>query len=325
MRRSLFIIALVVFFALAFARTSITVYTSVPAGIMTEIEEAFEKTHPDIDLIVWRSGTSKVAAKLLAEMQAGKIQADIVWTADPSYFVYLKKKNLLMKYVSPEAINVPDLFKDEDGYFTGTRIMSVVIAYNTDLMKREDVPKDWQDLAESRYKNSIVTASPLYSGTNLVWVYTMVKLYGWDFLEKLADNGLTIVESNKTVSQELAAGSYKVAVVLDYMIRSLKSQGSHVDYLYLDKNNVLIWSPIGIIATTEHPEEAKKFVDFVLSKEGQKILVEQESLISVRSDIPVPEGVPSLEELLERSCSIDWADLEEETENIKDQFSDIFE
>jgi len=322
-------LGLIIFFVLLstllLPKTQITLYTSVPSAIITEIEKAFEKAYPDIDVVVWRSGTSKVTAKILAEMKAGEIKADVLWTADPSYYIYLKEKNLLMKYISPESVKVPDSFKDKDGYFTGTRIMSVIIAYNTDLLKKEETPKNWEDLLKEKYRDSMVSASPLYSGTNLVWLYTMVKLHGWDFLEKLSENGLTIVSSNKTVSQELANGSYKVAIVLDYMIRSLKAKGSPVDLIYPEKNNVLIWSPIGIIATTKHPKEAKKFVDFVLSKEGQKVLVEKGSLIPVRPDVDMPEGAPKLEELLKRSYAIDWKDLKNVTDDLKDTFSDIFE
>ncbi len=325
MKRLSFIIFFVLLSTLLLPKTQITLYTSVPSAIITEIEKAFEKAYPDIDVVVWRSGTSKVTAKILAEMKAGEIKADVLWTADPSYYIYLKEKNLLMKYISPESVKVPDSFKDKDGYFTGTRIMSVIIAYNTDLLKKEEAPKNWEDLLKEEYKDSMVSASPLYSGTSLVWLYTMVKLHGWDFLEKLSENGLTIVSSNKTVSQELANGSYKVAIVLDYMIRSLKAKGSPVDLIYPEKNNVLIWSPIGIIATTKHPKEAKKFVDFVLSKEGQKVLVEKGSLIPVRPDVDMPEGAPKLEELLKRSYAIDWKDLKNVTDDLKDTFSDIFE
>ncbi|MDI3524085.1 ABC transporter substrate-binding protein [Kosmotoga sp.] len=326
MKKFLLVMVLAVLFVgIVHAKTQITLYTSVPSAIVAEVEKAFEKANPDIDVVVWRSGTSKVTAKILAEMKSGGIKADVLWTADPSYYLYLKEKGLLMKYISPESDNIPADFKDKDGYFVGTRIMSVVIAYNTNLLRKSQVVKSWEGLLSSKYSGSIVTASPLYSGTNLVWLYSMIKLYGWDFLEELGDNGLTIVSSNKTVSQELANGSYKVAVVLDYMIRSLKASGSPVDLIYPEANNILIWSPIGIITETKQAEAAKRFVDFVISKEGQEILVNYGSLIPVRSDVAMPAGAPKLEDLLKKSYKIDWYDLRESTDEIKDTFSDIFE
>ncbi len=324
MKKFLVAISLVVF-VVAFAKVQLVLYTSVPSSIIVEIEKAFERANPDIDLVVWRSGTSKVTAKITAELKAGGIKADVLWTADPSYYIYLKERGLLEKYISPESRYIPNAFKDPQGYFVGTRIMAVTVAYNTDLLGKSDLPKTWKDLLAKRFKNSIISASPLYSGTSLVWLYAMVKLYGWDFLEKLADNGLTIVSSNKTVSQELAKGSYKIAIVLDYMIRNLKSKGSHVDLMYLDENNVLIWSPIAIIKGTKHLEEAKKFVDFVISKEGQKILVEKGKLIPVRSDVEMPEGAPNLKDLISRSLKIDWSDLKKQSDELKDEFSDVFE
>ncbi|MCD6450362.1 MAG: ABC transporter substrate-binding protein [Thermotogaceae bacterium] len=323
--KRLLITVILILGIVAFSNVQIVLYTSVPSSIIAEIEKAFEKAYPDIDLVVWRSGTSKVTAKIMAELKAGEIKADVIWTADPSYFLYLKEKGLLEKYVSSEFKYIPETFKDPEGYFVGTRIMAVTIAYNTDLLKKSDLPKSWEDLLEKKFKDSVISASPLYSGTNLVWLYAMEKLYGWNFMEKLYDNGLTVVSSNKTVSQELAKGAYKVAVVLDYMIRDLKSKGSHVDLLYLDKNNVLIWSPIAIIKGSNHIEEARKFVDFVISKEGQNILVKMGKLISVRTDVEMPEGTPKLEELISKSLKIDWEDLKNVTDELKDEFSDIFE
>ena len=324
MVKKLLAVLILILGIIAFSKVQIVLYTSVPSSIIAEVEKAFEKANPDIDLVVWRSGTSKVTAKITAELKAGGIRADVLWTADPSYYLYLKEKGLLEKYVSPESKYVPAAFKDAEGYFVGTRIMAVTIAYNTDLLKKSDLPKTWKDLLEKKFKNSVISASPMYSGTSLVWLYAMVKLYGWDFVERLADNGLTIVSSNKTVSQELAKGSYKMAIVLDYMIRGLKAKGSHVDVSYLDKNNVLVWSPIAIIKGTKHIEEAKRFVDFVISKEGQKILVKMGKLIPVRADVDMPEGAPKLEELISKSIKINWKDLKDNSDDLKDEFSDMF-
>ncbi len=324
MVKKLLAVLILILGIIAFSKVQIVLYTSVPSSIIAEVEKAFEKANPDIDLVVWRSGTSKVTAKITAELKAGGIRSDVLWTADPSYYLYLKEKGLLEKYVSPESKYVPAAFKDAEGYFVGTRIMAVTIAYNTDLLKKSDLPKTWKDLLEKKFKNSVISASPMYSGTSLVWLYAMVKLYGWDFVERLADNGLTIVSSNKTVSQELAKGSYKMAIVLDYMIRGLKAKGSHVDVSYLDKNNVLVWSPIAIIKGTKHIEEAKRFVDFVISKEGQKILVKMGKLIPVRTDVDMPEGAPKLEELISKSIKINWKDLKDNSDDLKDEFSDMF-
>ncbi len=319
-----FLVAFLVLVTLvAFAKVNITLYTSVPKDIVTEIVRSFHEKNPDIEVTFYRSGTSKVMAKILAEMKSGGLKADVIWTAEPSYFLWLKEKGVLMKYVSPEAKNIPDLFKDKEGYFIGTRVMSIIIAYNTDLIKRDEVPKRWEDIIE--YASDAATTSPLYSGSNLVWVYAMVKLYGWDFFEKLADKNIAILSSNTTAGKELANGSYKLAFILDYTVRKLKAKGSHVDVVYPEENNVLIWSPIAIVKTTEHSEAAKKFVDFVLSKEGQKILVDYGKLIPVRGDVHMPEGVPSLEELLKRSFKIDWNDLKKHSDERKDTFADIFE
>lgn len=283
------------------AKEPLLIYTSTPLEIMTEIEQIFEATYPNIDLQVFRSGTGKIAAKLAAEREAGKIQADLIWVAEYTYLEELKAEGLLYKYESPEAKNIPSLLVDKDGYYYGARIFALVIAYNTNLVK--DPPQTWTDLLDPKWKGQIIIANPTYSGSNAIAAAVLGINYGLDYFHRLAANEPTVVQGNSQCVTEIAAGAYPVGVTLDNMVRNLKAQGSPIDLVYPKDGPIFLPSPIGIFATSEHIEAAKKFVDFVLSADGQRVLVEVGHYIPARMDVEGPAGTPTLEELVAMAMS----------------------
>ena len=97
------------------------------------IKEGFEAKYPQITMNYFFAGTNKVLTKLATEMQSGEISADLVWTGAPSDYRKLKENRYLSPYISPQAININEAFMDEHHYYIGGRLMSAVIAYNTDL------------------------------------------------------------------------------------------------------------------------------------------------------------------------------------------------
>lgn len=282
------------------------IYTSVPIEIMTKIEEAFEAAHPDIDLQIYRSGTGKVTAKIAAEREAGRIQADLIWVADYSYFEQLKAADLLYAYESPQADKLLPAFVDKDHCYYAGRVICMVIAYNTTLVSPDEAPKTWEDLLDPRWSGLIAMGNPQYSGAVKVLVTALAHRYGIVYFEKLRANDIAIVKGNSKTAAEVAAGAYDVGVTLDYIVRNNKAQGSPIDLVYPEDGAAVIPSPIGIIKTSDHLGAAEKFLDFVLSPEGQQAIVEYGSFIPVRTDVPLPEGAPSLDELKVLDVPLDY-------------------
>ncbi len=282
---------------LGLAKEKLLIYTSVPIEIMTQIEKAFEAANPNIDLEIYRSGTGKVVAKLAAEMEAGKVQADLIWVADYSYFEQLKAMDMLQPYESPMAKDIPSMFVDKDHCYYAGRVMSMVIAYNTAFVSPDEAPKSWLDLLDPKWKGQVEMGNPQYSGAVKVAITALCLHYGLKFYEDLRANDVIVVKGNSKTAADIAAGAASVGVTLDYIVRKNKAQGSPIDLVYPEDGAVVIASPIGIIKGTEHLSAAQKFVDFVLSPEGQKAVVEYGSFIPVRPDVPGPEGAPELSKL----------------------------
>lgn len=293
------LLAILVGFGVA-AKETLLIYTSTPVEIMTKLEQMFEATYPDIDLQVFRSGTGNIAAKLAAEREAGKIQADLIWVAEYTYLEELKAQNLLYKYESPEAKNIPALLVDKDGYYYGARIFALVIAYNTNFVK--DPPRTWTDLLDPKWKGQIVTANPSYSGSNAIAAAVLGMEYGLDYFRGLAANKTTVVQGNSQSVTEVAAGAYLVGLTLDNMVRGLKAQGSPIDLVYPDDGPIFLPSPIGIFATSERIEAALwevrlledvGFRDIVISIKAHDVLltVDANRRLAREVDYPLHLGI----------------------------------
>ena len=317
-------LAMTLFFSGVYAKTPITIYSSVHEDVLTAIAKEFNKRTPDVDLKYFRLGTTKIIAKVNAEVKAGGIQSDLVWTAEPAYFEELKQRGLIAKYLSPAAKDIPKLFIDPDGYYIGARILSIGLTYNTKLVKEAEAPRDWNDLLDPKWKNQITHASPLYSGsaTATVTGLTQTPAYGWAYYEKLRANGCTIARSQGATQRKVAGGEYKVGIGLDYGIRKMNAKGSPIQFVYPKSGTVTWGSPIAIFKASEHQDAAQKFVDFVLSPDGQKFLISQ-YIVSVNPKVASPKGAPPVLDILSKALPVDWDYLIKNREELLKRFSKI--
>ncbi len=303
-------------------------YTSMPKDLATELVNRFQQKYPNIKVSLYRSGTSKVLAKLDAEIESGNIICDVIWIADPSGIIKLKQQGLLLQFTPADADKIK--YKDPDGYWYAGRIIIPVIAWNTNIIK-DNPPGKWTDLASSDYKASLPspwnTAStwaaipnPLYSGAATATVYALVQKYDWTYYQNLRNNGVEVVKSNSVVLNGIINGEYPVGVTLDYMVRQKIAAGEPVAYAFPEDGVIVIPSPIAIMKSTPHPDAAKKFVEFVLSKETQEWLVQQ-GFIPARTDVNPPSDVPDFSQL--NVIQIDWEALASQMEDIRSQFENI--
>jgi len=312
-------------------------YTSIPLEIMTEIKKDFEGKYPEIGLViekisedenavgvnlkVYRKGTGHVVAKLAAEQEAGGIKADILWVAEPSYYYQLKERNQLMLYESTEGTHIPAHFRDQEKMFWGARVFTMVIAYNTE--KVDDPPQSWSDLLDPKWKDKMVIANPNYSGSSLIFVGSLVKKFGWEYFKKMHENNVAVVKGNTVVAAKVATGEFSVGVTIHNIVHDMKKTGSSIDMVYPNDGYAVIVSPIAILKNSNKKKLSKKFLDYILSKDGQRILAEKGNFIPVREDVLPPPDTPSLDQLLDNALDDSWLRDQEYITNLKGEFQKI--
>ena len=147
---------------------TITLYTSQPEEDAKKLIDGFKKVHPEVDVVVFRSGTEELVSKILSEKEVNALQADVVLVADTVTFEILKSKDILEQYASPELKGIDKKFYDEENYYAGTKIISTGIIQNTDVYKGE--VKGFNDLIKEETKSQTIMTS-LYILEQLLITY----------------------------------------------------------------------------------------------------------------------------------------------------------
>ena len=301
---------------------SMTLYTSQPEEDAQKLIDGFNEEYPDVKVDVFRSGTEEVVSKVLAEKQADSVLADVLLVADSVTFESLKEQDLLMSYESPELKGIPDEFIDPDHMYTGTKVISTGIIYNTDMIKT--APTGFADLTTEAYKDNTIMPSPLYSGAAAynLGVMTRSSDLGWDYYTKLKDNGVKVDKGNGAIQEAVVSGEKAAGIIVDYMAVRSKQEGSPVDFVYPSEGSPCITEPIGIVKGTKNEKIAEAFVDYVLSDKGQE-LASSLGYTPIKDGIAAPEGLKSISEL--KTMSSDISDLYKSRESDKEKFSSMFQ
>ena len=270
---------------------------------------------------LYNSG-GKVITKVTTEAQNGKIEADLIWTGDPSDYEGFKAAGWLQPYSSPEADHIADAYIDPDGYYTAGRLVTMGIAWSTSLVDEADAPKNWNELLDPKWQGQIVMTDPTQASTKKYWMAAMMQSekYGPAFFEALRDNGIELESGTTATHNDVAAGSYEVGICLDYVSANLIAEGSPMAFHYTDEDVITMTSPLGIFADSQNLDNAKLLYDFILSKEGQEVLVAN-NLVSVRDDVEMNVDTSSIAAI---NLPVDFNDLAENTGAYLDQFNQIF-
>lgn len=307
----------------AYGAGKVMLYSSMQEDQLVAVKKGFESKYPDIIMDYYFAGTGRVITKIATEHQAGQVAADVIWVGDPSDYLSFKKEGILEKYSSSEASAIDSKFIDPDGFYTGARMMNMGIGYNSTLVTAEQAPKSWDDLLDPKWQGQIVMTDPSSAGTTKFFVAALLASpnYGEEYFKKLKANGCELESGTTATHNQVAASAYQVGVMLDYVSHNLMAQGSPIGFKYISKDLISIFSPIGLVKGSPNNENGKLLYDFILSKEGQEILVAN-NLLSVRNDID-QKGV-DVEEIAKSAMTIDLDTLAANSDSILTTFDNIF-
>src|SRR2546430_10865614 len=182
-------------------------YPSVDLPLAEKIAKSFEAAYPGIAVRVERSGAERVFQRIGQEYASRIYGVDVVNSSDAAHFIVWKRDGLLAAFVPADvAKHHPAEHKDPAGMFASFRVSLSPIAYNTNLVKREDAPKSFADLLDPKWTGKIVKAHPSYSGTILTATFQIVRELGWEYFEKLAKQKVMQVQSATDPPKKLALG-----------------------------------------------------------------------------------------------------------------------
>lgn len=278
----------------------LSLYTSVPLKEIAAIVKEFEKTHPEIALNVTRNGTTIIMAQLQDEAKVGKVEADVVWLSDFSNGEELKAQGLLSPYQSPQVAGVYPLFRDAEHYYTGSRLLNMVVAYNTRAVKKP--PSNYRSLLDPQWRGRVGIVNPEVSGAGMYTLTAMLQdqRFGQEYFAGLVENDAKVIRNNRYMAEMIATGELHIGITIDFSVRSLRGlyDDFPIDYIYPSDGTIVIASPIAITRDCNERQAAQTFVDWVLSKQGQTFMSRQLGIMTVRNDVLPPEGMPALANLI---------------------------
>jgi len=286
--------------------------------------QGFEKKYPGVKCNYIRT-TAQVAYQRLAQDQkAGIAQASVISSTDQSHYTKMKQDGWLQPYKPknlPELVDAFRSFNDPDDLFTATAAGLVLITYNTSVVSPAEAPRKWTDLADPRWKNKVSIGHPGFSGYVGTWVVQMKKLYGWDYFKKLELNKPRIGRSiNDTVTMLNAKESWVGAGPLATTLQS-KDRGNPVAVAYPEDGAILMISPSSILKNAPAPNTARLFMEYLLSRDANEIMVKfRQDPVNVHVK-PLPGG-RSIADV--KTVRPSYEEIDKGIPEVKELFRDTF-
>ncbi len=300
------------------AADRVVIYSGRKEKAIKPVVDAFTKqTGIQVDLKVGK--TSGLANEI--RMEKARPRGDLYISTESGIVEILTKEGLLDPYQSVAIKAVPADFRSAAGTWTGISGRARIILYNKNLVPEKDVPRSIFELTNPKWKGKLAIAGTR-ERTTLAWATALVAVKGEtftrDYLKGLHANDLKILTDNTEVWQGVGRGEFAIGLTNSPNYYLARQADLPVGVVYPDQESGGFGTPVNpnavaVIKGAANPEAARKFIDFLLSPEGQRILVTQDYEIPLIAGVDSSE-VPPLQSIKRTAVTAQrLADLEEAT------------
>ena len=264
----------------------LTIYTSAQADDLGALAGAYEKKY-GVKVSMWRASSEKVLQRAVAEARAGRHTMDIAETNGPE-MESMHREKILQLVKSPHHADLIPQALHPHGEWVGTRLNVFVQAYNTKAVRKEDLPRRWEDLLDPKWKGKLGIEQE-----DSDWLAGMLGEIGEAkgaklFKEIVAKNGISVRKGHTLLAQLVVSGEIPLALtVYNYKAEQLKGKGAPIGWFAIG-NAIARPNGVGVARGAPHPHAAVLFYDFEISEEGQKILAKRDFVPTSRKvDTPL--------------------------------------
>jgi iron(III) transport system substrate-binding protein len=277
--------------ALSATAGEVVLYSSNSVEAIHSVVDEFNKKHPDIKISPVRGSTGAMMQRIKAE--AGSPKADIFWSGGFSSLGAYRE--YLAPYRSAEAAAIPARFRGPDDLWLGTNAHVMVIMVNKRALKGDPMPGTWSDLADPRWKGRLVVSDPDKTSSSYATLWGINETLGKKPLEGIARNS-TQVSTASQVFDGIAKGEFAVGLTMEYAALEYVAGGQKdIQIVYPTEGTTIAPEGMALVKGSKNPEEAKKFYDFLASKQAQEMLVRKFFRRPSREDIDTTRiGLPLL-------------------------------
>jgi iron(III) transport system substrate-binding protein len=296
-----FLLALVPF--AASAQGALTVYCSIIDEQCRAGVAAFERaTGTKVTMV--RKGTGEIYAQIRAE--ASSPRGDVWWGGPGDPHMQAADEGLLEEYKSPKlaelhpwAVRLAELSKFRTA---GIYLGALGVGYNTEVLRKKGIPepKCWADLLDARFKDEVQIADPNSSGTAYVMLATIVQLMGEDqgfaYLKSLHRNVNQYTKSGIAPVKSTASGETGVGIAFMHDMVTMQVQGAPIRTVAPCEGTGYEIGAVSLIKGRKNTEAARRFIDWTLSAEAQKVVGIDQNIYSIPSNkaAPVHANAPNI-------------------------------
>jgi iron(III) transport system substrate-binding protein len=304
---------------------TVRIYVSLATSAMTRLVAAMSKHFPNLKIDFVRAGSVETVKRFVAERQAGRIGADLIHGADPGGFEYFAEKGWLDTRLAalPLTQDYREGFFDQKAGWVALRATGIALMYNTKLVSKDVVPKTWKELIEPKWKSRIAISDPTRAGSSFSHFYAMWRMYGPDFLDRLARNDVFVAGDGTATRDAVANGERDVAPVSEYDAFTFAKEGKPVGIDWVEDGTIMLPAPLGLVKGSPNSENALALAQYMLSREGQELTTEIILSWSARRDVKAPAGKPELDSI--KLANFDWEKAAAEKGQVLDLYFRYFQ
>ena len=253
---------------------SVNVYTSMQTVDIGRLGAAFERKY-GVKMITFRAGSEDIVNRTIQEARANRYTVDFLDTNGPELEA-IHRENILQAVKSPYLADLIAPAILPHGEWVGSRLNVFSQAYNTRLVRKQDLPKTWEELANPRWKGKIGIEQE-----DSDWLAGIVADIGDArarkvFKDIVAANGISVRKGHTLLTQLVVSGEVPLALTIyNYKAEQLKKQGAPIEWFVIG-NAIARPNGIAVARKAPHPHAAVLLYDFELSPEGQQILASLE-------------------------------------------------
>jgi iron(III) transport system substrate-binding protein len=310
--------------AAARAEGSVTWYVAQMSGEAAEaIGHRFTERYPGVAVSVIRTTGQVAYERLLQELKNNTPTCDVFSSTDISQYPALLKRDALAKYTpqNAAALAAPYQAMAEAGFYYPTNASLQIVIYNTKTVTGADIPRRCTDLLDPKFDRRVAVAHPAFSGYFGQWVLAMRRQYGWSYFEKLAANNPRIGRSGNDPITMLNAGECVVGTGPASTSTVTAARGNPIGIIYPEDGTVLTVGPSAIVASAPHPNAARLFMEWLLSRDYADAS-RAWSLEPVRADAEPLPGIKPIGEI--NTLSLTAAEIARELPEAIEQWRDTF-
>lgn len=262
----------------AFAKESVTVYTSLETDEIVKYQDVARKDLPDLEINIIRLSTGDLGARMLAEKN--NPQADVIWGWAVTNMEQFVPMGMLEPYRAKGVEKLEKRFVHPQDMYAGIDMYIAAFCVNTKVLKDKNLPmpKGWYDLLNPGFKGLIAMPDPAASGTGFLQIASILQMYGakegkedgWNFLKNLDKNMGQYIKSGSRPAKMTAQGEFAVGCSFDFVVGEQKKQGFPVEFVFPVEGAGYEVEANALMKGAKNPGPAKKFLDWAVSENAMK-------------------------------------------------------